>query len=326
MYQDFLPSSRARARLQGYRGARLGKMMDPTGRSAPGEINSLLIWQQPHPMYFAEIDYRSFPNATTLSMWDEILTACADFMASFAWYNRSTGVYDLGPPMYPVSENTDPNNTVNPTFELAYWRFGLDIAMRWKERQNLSIPEDWVTVRDMLAPLPIANDTYPVYEGIPGMWASNTTTYDVSGFSVSVEETGSPVATQHPAMAGIYGWLPPPSSGPPLNLTVVQNTADKILELWDLEVSYGWDFSLLAMNSLRLGDTEQAVAYLLDPHFTFDDAGYPEGGSRVPTPYFPDAASLLLAMAMMAGGWDDSPGPHFPEGWDVRVEGFVPGL
>ena len=68
-------------------------------------------------------------------------------------------------------------------------------------------------------------------------------------------------------MAGIYGWLPPPVSGPALNLTVVQNTADKILELWNLEESYGWDFSLLAMNSLRLGDVNQAIAYLLHPVF-----------------------------------------------------------
>lgn len=127
-------------------------------------------------------------------------------------------------------------------------------------------------------------------------------------------------------MAGIYGWLPPPMSGPPLNLTIVQNTADKILELWSLKDCYGWDFSLLAMNSLRLGNLDQAVAYLLDPIFQFDDAGYPLGGSRVATPYFPNAASLLLAIAMMAGGWDASPGPHFPESWNVNIEGFVPSL
>lgn len=113
MYQEFLPSSYDRAQLQGYAGARLGKMTDPTGRSAPGEINSLLIWQQPHPMYFAEIEYRSFPNNSTLHAWDEILTGVADFMASFAWYNETTGVYDLGPPMYPVSESTNPNVTVS---------------------------------------------------------------------------------------------------------------------------------------------------------------------------------------------------------------------
>lgn len=179
IYHDFLPSSYDRARLQGYQGARLGKMTDPTGRSAPGEINSLLIWQQPHPMYFAEIEYRSFPEYATLEAWDEILTAAADFMASFAWYNESTRFYDLGPPMYPVSENTNPNDTINPTFELAYWRFGLDIAIKWKERQGQSIPEKWARVRDHLAPLPTFNDTYPIYEGVPNMWTDNRTTFDV---------------------------------------------------------------------------------------------------------------------------------------------------
>lgn len=115
-------------------------------------------------------------------------------------------------------------------------------------------------------------------------------------------------------------------SGAPLNLTIVNNTAHKILELWDLEISFGWDFSMLAMNSLRLGDVDQALAYLLDPLFQFDDAGYPLSASRASTPYFPNSASLLLATAMMAGGWDEAPGPHFPEKWDVRTDGFVPGL
>ena len=308
MYERFLSSSYDRASAQGYDGVRWGKMTDPTGRSAPGEINSLLIWQQPHPMHFAEIEYRSYPNTTTLQKWDEILTATADFMASFAWWNMTTLRYDLGPPMYPVSENTAPNATINPTFELAYWRFGLDVAARWKARLGQSVPDKWTHVRDNLAPLPVDNGTYVVYEGIPGMWVSNTTTFD------------------HPAMAGIYGLLPPPASGPPLNMTVLENTARNIKALWALDQSYGWDFSMLAMNVLRLGNADQAVAYLLDPGFEFDDAGYPLGGSRVATPYLPDGASLLLATAMMAGGWDGSEGPHFPDGWDVAVDGFVPGL
>lgn len=80
------------------------------------------------------------------------------------------------------------------------------------------------------------------------------------------------------------------------------------------------------MNSLRLGDVEQAVAYLLDPLFAFDDAGYPIGGARVPTPYFPGSSSFLLAIAMVAGGWDGQPGSHFPKEWKARVEGFTPAL
>ncbi|OJJ05967.1 hypothetical protein ASPVEDRAFT_175297, partial [Aspergillus versicolor CBS 583.65] len=308
-YQRFLQSSIERAASQGYVGARWGKMTDPTGRSAPGEINVLLIWQQPHVMHFAEYVYRAFPNSNTLREWDEIVTATADFMASYAWWNTTTQVYDLGPPMYPVSENTNPNATVNPTFELAYWRFGLDIAIQWKERQGVSVPRDWVAVRDNLAPLPVINDSYAVYEGIPDMWKEGTTTVQ-----------------DHPAMIGIYGLLPPSSTGPPLNLTVMRNTAKLIQKLWELEDVYGWDFSMLAMNSLRLGDVEQAVAYLLHPYYAFDDAGYPVGGERVPTPYFPNAGGLLLATAMMAGGWDGDEGPHFPAGWNVTVEGFTPSL
>ncbi|KAI1293293.1 Six-hairpin glycosidase-like protein [Xylaria venustula] len=308
-YSDFLSSSLERARLQGYEGARWGKMTDPTGRSAPGEINSLLIWQQPHAMYFAETEFRSFPSAATLEKWDKILTATADFMASYAFYNASTGVYDLGPPMYPASENTNPNATVNPAFELAYWRFGLDVAITWKQRQDLPVPSKWTEVRDNLAPLPTADDAFALYEGIPDMWAPNSST-----------------VTDHPAMSAIFGLLPPPSSGPPLNMTVVRNTADKIRELWAFDDCWGWDFPMLAMNVLRLGDVDQAVSYLLDPLFNFDDAGYSEGGVRVPTPYFPGSSSFLLAVAMMAGGWDGEPGPHFPQDWKVTVEGFVPGL
>lgn len=91
VYERFLPTSLERAEDQGYKGARWGKMSDPTGRSAPGEINSLLIWQQPHPFYLAENEYRAFPTLKTLWKWDQILTQSAEFMASFAWYNTSTG-------------------------------------------------------------------------------------------------------------------------------------------------------------------------------------------------------------------------------------------
>jgi hypothetical protein len=207
--------------------------------------------------------------------------------------------------MYPSSENTAPNITINPTFELAYWNFGLTIAAQWKSRQNISVPSTWTHVAQNMAPLPTVNSTYSIYEGIPDMWLDPTTYQD------------------HPSMVGIYGLLPPT---PGFNLTVMRNTAMKIKEIWDFPYSFGWDFPMLAMNSARLGDPEQAVAYLLNDNFMFDDVGCPVGGTRVPTPYFPGAGSLLLAVGMMAGGWDGSPGPHFPDGWKVEAEGFLPAL
>lgn len=127
-------------------------------------------------------------------------------------------------------------------------------------------------------------------------------------------------------MIGIFGLLPPPSTGPPLNLSAMRHTSKLIKERWDFGELYGWDFGMLAMNSLRLGNVDEAIAYLLNPYYAFDDAGYPEGGSRVPTPYMPNAGSLLLATAMMSGGWDGDEGSHFPDEWKVTVEGFTPSL
>ncbi|KAK4166123.1 Six-hairpin glycosidase-like protein [Cladorrhinum sp. PSN259] len=319
-YEKFLESSKERAKKQGYKGARWGKMTSPEGKSAPGEINALLIWQQPGPLYLAEMEYRHAVHlegekeeevarvvAAVLKKWDRIIHETAEFMADFPYLNQSTGLYDLGPPMYSVSENTNPNVTRNAVFELAFWGFGLDVAIEWKARQNQTVPVSWIEVKDKLAALPVQNGTYVSYEGIEGMWTRQETTFD------------------HPGMAGIYGLLPGH-----VDKEVMKRTADKVRENWRLEESYGWDFAMLAMNELRLGRPDRAVEYLLHPVFAFDDAGYPVGGSRVPTPYFPNSASLLVAVAMMAGGWDGSEGMkgHWPAGWEefVEVEGFEPAL
>lgn len=49
-------------------------------------------------MYLAELAYFADPSEGTLKRWDDVLTASADYMASYAWYNQSSGYYDLGPP------------------------------------------------------------------------------------------------------------------------------------------------------------------------------------------------------------------------------------
>lgn len=274
MYDQFLPSSIERAAEQGYKGARWGKMTDPSGRSAPGEINSLLIWQQPHPMYFAEVEYRAFPNDTTLERWDEVLTASADFMASFPWFDNSSGVYNLGPPMYPVSENTNPNATINPTFELAYWRFGLDIAIRWKERQGQSAPEDWVTVRDKLAPLPVVDETYPVYEGIPNMWSDNATTNDVSSsrlLSLLICQS-RPSGNHQPLMLAITA----PSDGWNLRLAAAPNERASLEP--DRRPEHG------GQDSGALGPGRVIRVGFLSPRHELSAAGRREPGNRLPSP------------------------------------------
>ncbi|KAF8066644.1 Six-hairpin glycosidase-like protein [Lyophyllum atratum] len=311
IYARFLDSSIKRAQAQqGWAaGARWPKMTDPPGRSAPGQINNLLIWQQPHPLIFAVYEYRAFPVRETLEKWRDVVRETANWMAAFAWHNTTTGVYDIGPPMYVVSEDTSPNVTQNPALELAYWRLGLGIASTWMTELGEDVPGEWTTVASKLAQLPVDNGTYAVYEGIE------------SNFWTDPEYT-----SDHPALVGLHGWLPPT---PGLNVMIAKATAEKVWTHWNITDCWGWDFPMLAMSAARNGNQEKAIEWLLHPLFAFDDVGMPVGGVRVPTPYFPGSGALLLAVAMMANGWDGSDGdaPGFPtNGWTVRAEGLSKAL
>ncbi|KAI0929444.1 hypothetical protein AcV7_005296 [Taiwanofungus camphoratus] len=311
VYSHFLSASIQRAQDQEryHYGARWPKMTDPTGRSAPGEINELLIWQQPHPLVFAEYEYRTTRSLATLEKWRNIIYETADWMADYAQHNESTGFYDLGPPMYVVSEDTSPNITRNPAFELAYWRMGLGMAQDWMDRLNEEAPRVWSEVKDNLAPLPVENGLYTVYEGIE------------SDFWTSPEYTNS-----HPALVGLYGWLPQTAN---VSIDIAKATAEKVWTTWNVSNLWGWDFPMLAMSAARNGDTEKAIEWLLDPFFQFDDVGMPAGGAQVPTPYFPGSGGLLYAIAMMAGGWDGNTdsAPGFPkQGWEVKAENIAVAL
>ncbi len=221
VYPRFLQSSIERSQQQQHwdKGARWGKESDPSGRSAPGEINELLIWQQPHSIIFAEHEYRKFPTQATLEKWEDVIFHTAEWMSAFAYWNGSTGLYDLGPPMYVVPEDTSPNVTVNPAFELAYWRFGLHLAEGWMNRLGKPIPLSWSLVKDNLAPLPIENGTYAVYEGIETNFYTDPT-YN----------------SDHPSLVGLYGWLPPT---PGLNISVVNATAEMIYATWNFTNCWG---------------------------------------------------------------------------------------
>ncbi|KAH7103384.1 Six-hairpin glycosidase-like protein [Auriculariales sp. MPI-PUGE-AT-0066] len=307
-YQRFLGTSIERAQVQQpwKAGARWGKMSDPSGRSSPGQINELLIWQQPHPLVFAEYLYRASPSKSLLRQWRDVVYETADWMAEFAWWNATTERFDIGPPMYVVSEDTAPNATINPSFELSYWYLGLDIASRWMERLGEDVPEKWTHVAENLAPLPVVDNLYQVYEGI-----------DVNFW------TNRDYINDHPALAGLFGWLPPTKK---LDIAVSRSTTFKVWSAWNLTSCWGWDFPLLAMSAARIGEPDQAVSWLLHPLFGFDEVGMPTGGVRVATPYFPGSGGLLLAAAFMAEGWDGDEeyghAPGFPKNWTVRVEGL----
>ena len=54
-YHSILPAARRTAAAQGYAGARWPKMVGPEGRDSPSPVGPLLIWQQPHPIFYAEL-------------------------------------------------------------------------------------------------------------------------------------------------------------------------------------------------------------------------------------------------------------------------------
>lgn len=303
VYQNYLPTSKERANKQGYKGARWPKCTGDIDRDWPHPIHATLIWQQPHPIYFAEMDYRLHPTRETLDKWKNVVFNSADFMADYAVYDKNKKSYVLGPPIYIVSENTDMYTTQNPAFELGYWRYGLRMAQEWRKR--LSLPEEpkWKEVQDQLSPLPVQDGLYVTHEGIQDMWTK---------FNY-----------EHPALTGIFGMLP----GDGVDKDTFTRTLNKVISTWDFNRTWGWDFPMVAMAAARSGNQSLAIDMLLHKShgFRFDEHGLCTGG---PFPYFPANGGLLTAIAMMCGGWDGAEGecPGFPTdgNWSVQAEGFMP--
>ncbi|KAE8155003.1 Six-hairpin glycosidase-like protein [Aspergillus avenaceus] len=311
VYEALLPSSLERARLMGWDGARWPKMTDVvSGINSPGGINGLLLWQQPHPMYLASLAYLASPTRETLERWDRVLTATADYMASYAWGNESSGYYDLGPPTYGVTENTPPDETLNLAYEIAYWRYGLDVAREWKTKLNQPIPAQWTTVAENLAPPPQVDGLYTVYEGLNSSWWNDTS------------------LTKDPrSLIMLQGVLP---DTPAVDPEIALKTAEKVWDVWTDDKIRGWGRPVLAINAARVGRPDKAVYHLTAfDYWKFDDAGFAErgGDGGTPPPFMPGNAGLLYAVAYMAAGWNGSTGdaPGFPveDGWVVKHEGLL---
>ncbi len=301
-YFKIVPSATERARSQGYAGLRWPKMAGPGGTDAPSPTGPLLIWQQPHPIFYAELDYRLHPTRTTLEKWAPLIAGTADFMASFAFPDPASGKFVLGPPMKTVPENTDPKLTRNPALELSYWRTGLRLAQAWRARMGLPPEVKWQTVLDGLAPLPVAGGLYLQQEGM-------TDTYTEKNW-------------EHPSLVGPLGMLP----GDGVDPAVMRATVRKVMAMWKWDRVWGWDFPMMAMAAARNGEPAMAVdALLMDsPRNGMNKLGLSNGG---PFPYFPSNGGLLYATALMAAGWDGAPAgnaPGFPQdgSWTVKWEGL----
>ena len=185
-YQRFVPASPgAGATTLDYKGLKWGSEVGPEGRTAPWIYNQVLLWKEPHPIFFAELDYRLHPTLATLENWTNIVFGTADNMASYPDLETNTGIYSLTYDV-PPSENGLWSNTV---FDLAYWRWGLNQAQVWRQRLGLARNPVWDQVLTNLPPLPVLNGVFVDYAG-------DTNTYTTQN-------------TSHPDPIGVYGMLPP---------------------------------------------------------------------------------------------------------------------
>jgi hypothetical protein len=302
-YERILPEARAIATRQGYRGARWPKMVGPEGHDSPSGIGVFLIWQQPHPIHLAELLFLATAERRVLERYRRVVFESAEFMASYPFWEESRRRYVLGPPLIPAQESHPPRTTYNPTFELAYWAFGLETAQAWRERLGLAREPRWDRVLRSLSALPMRDGLYVNAESAP-------TTF-----------TDPDQRRDHPTLLGAYGFVGSPRVG----RDAMRRTLHRVLETWRWADTWGWDYPLVAMTAARLGESSAAVdALLMDtPKNRYHPNGhnYQRPGLTI---YLPGNGGLLSAVAAMAVGWEESRTRHAPgfpaRGWTVRWE------
>jgi len=303
-YGSILPRAAGTAKMQGCEGVRWPKMVGPDGRESPSNVGVFLIWQQPHPIYYAELCYRAKPNRETLERYRRIVFETAEFMASYPVWEEAKRRYVLGPAMIPAQESYGSSRArnLNPTFELAYWHWALETAQQWRGRLGLERHPKWDDVIRHLS-RPTVRDG--VYTGI--------------------ETPPYTIRRDHPTMVAALGFVP---ETPLIDRDIMKRTYDSVLAEWDWPSTWGWDYPMLAMTAARLGEPAKAVdALFLDsPKNRYLANGHNYQSARLPL-YLPGNGGLLTAVAMMAAGWDggpEGPAPGFPKDgtWNVRYEGL----
>jgi hypothetical protein len=302
-YQTILPSARATARRQGCAGARWPKQVGPDGREGPSPIAPFLIWQQPHPIFLAELVRRASGTPDeVLRRYADVVLASAEFMADFA--AKGERGHTLGPPLVPAQESYADlrAHLTNPTFELAYWSWALGVAQRWRTMLGLPPEPSWDRVATGMARPYVRDGRY--------------TAVDVPPYTILED---------HPSMLYALGVIPPTHLIDP---DTMRATLRHVLDAWHWETTWGWDYPAIAMTATRLGDPQTAVDALLMP--TAKNTYLPNGHNRQ-TPYLPiylpGNGGLLAAVALMAAGWDGDGtrnAPGFPADgtWSVRHEGL----
>jgi hypothetical protein len=217
-------------------------------------------------------------------------------MASFVDYDPARKEYVLGPGLNSADEkHTDLAHNLNPTMELAYWKWALETAQQWRIRLGLPPDPKWQDVIDHLAAPTVRNGVYPAME-------------------LPVETSPSTMTTF------MYGVLP----GKGIDVEAMRNTLHRVSHPDAPQNSITWGTAMMAMCAARLNEPDTAVSLLVGK---FDQNPFRASGYTVRRPdqtpmYMPANGGWLAAAAMMAAGWDGTTthAPGFPKDWKVRYE------
>ena len=323
------PVARQIAERQGFKGVRWMKMTDPWAGEAPSNTGSFLIWQQPHYIYLAEEMYRAKPTSETLKTYGEQVEATAEFMADFVTFDKQTGRYQLRGATA-MQECMTKDISYNQPFELAYWQYGLSVAQQWRIRQGKERIALWDDIIKKLSTLPETNGVYTA--GAPIGTAGPSEAFDPFDASAKKAETFTEKCrNDHPAVLGACGLLPSQNTTYTLlyNKEQMKQTLNWVMDNWNWQTTWGWDYGMIAMTAARLGDPETALkALLIDTQKnTYLKNGHNFQTSDRLRVYLPGNGALLTAIAMMCAGWDgctEPLNPGFPKDgtWNVRWEGL----
>lgn len=309
-YFSILDRARETAAEQGFSGVRWPKQVAQDGRESPSDIGPFLIWQQPHPIYLAELIWRdtqqcgrdAAAGAAVLEKYSSLVFETAAFMASFGL--RTENGVELAPPLVPAQESYGfmREHVENPTFELAYWSWALETAQLWRRRMGLAEEPGWSeTSRDMVKP------------------------HSVDGVYSAISVPPFTIRTDHPSMLAGLGMVP---QTPVIDPAIMDATLDDVLSGWDWESTWGWDYPMIAMTAARLNRPNDAVDALMMERGknTYLANGHNFQTDALPF-YLPGNGGLLAAVALMAAGYDGGPAvPGFPRDgtWTVVAEDILP--
>ena len=279
-YSRIFENARETAQNQGYEGVRWPKMVGPDGRESPSSVGTYLIWQQPHFIFFSELLYENSQNREEiLKKYKDLVFATADFMTSYAWHDTIADRYVLGPVLIPAQESLKLETTINPSFELAYWYWGLKTAQKWRSRLNLNPDPQWADVLKKLSDLPVLNGLYLCSEDTKDSYWNQRYLSD------------------HPIVSAISGALPKTKM---VDDKILACTLDTIMKKWNWQSTWGWDFPMLAMSAASVGRSEQAIDFLMmdvpKNRYLLNGHNYQDARLAI---YLPGNGGLLTAVARM---------------------------